>query len=69
MFAVGTTPLTEIELFTTSFALFLTVIIYGYTMNEVGNIMGDWAKKNREFELNLYLLNKYLQQKNVSKKL
>lgn len=54
------------------FAIFMTIIasgIFGYSINNIGNIFGEFSKQKSKYRDEMNSLKKYLRQNGINKEL
>ncbi|KAL4492400.1 hypothetical protein ABPG72_005535 [Tetrahymena utriculariae] len=67
--AIVYNPKTTIEIVYMTFTLLVNCCIFGYVINELGNIMDNIVKNQKNSQKELRLINSYMETKNVNREL
>ncbi|KAL4462121.1 hypothetical protein ABPG74_000966 [Tetrahymena malaccensis] len=62
-------PVTDIEMIYVSFISLVSSGIFGYALNQIGQIVDSFEKKSEEFNREMQILNKQMNQRNLNSKL
>ncbi|KAL4461300.1 hypothetical protein ABPG72_006663 [Tetrahymena utriculariae] len=62
-------PVTNIEMIYVSFISLVSSGIFGYALNQIGQIVDSFEKKSEEFNRDMQILNKQMNQRNLNSKL
>ncbi|EAR82048.2 zinc knuckle protein (macronuclear) [Tetrahymena thermophila SB210] len=62
-------PVTDIEMIYVSIISLISSGIFGYSLNQIGQIVDSFEKKSEEFNRDMQILNKQMNQRNLNSKL
>lgn len=62
-------PTNVVETIVSIFTMIIACGVFGYTINSIGTIFLELKKEGEEKQENLYIINRYMNEKNISREL
>lgn len=62
-------PKNIVEMIVCIFTMIIACVIFGYTINSIGSIFVDLQKEDAEKKENLFIINRYLNEKSITREL
>jgi len=62
-------PKNIVEMVVCIFTMIIACVIFGYTINSIGSIFVDLQKEDVEKKENLFVINRYLNEKSITREL
>jgi len=62
-------PKNIVEMIVCIFTMIIACVIFGYTINSIGSIFVDLQKEDAEKKENLFVINRYLNEKSITREL
>ena len=62
-------PKNIVEMIVCIFTMIIACVIFGYTINSIGSIFVDLQKEDVEKKENLFVINRYLNEKSITREL
>lgn len=63
------TPKTIEEVFLSILTMLFSCGVFGYSVNQIGGLLNEMSRSEKDLVKNLTIINKYMKKKNISSKL